>query len=1266
MGKQITTDFDVTGMSCSACQAAVERAVQKCGVDDVSVNLLSARMKVTYDDEKVTPATIMAAVEDAGYHAATHNAANINAELSKEEESKRMRIRYSVILLIPLMLVAMLPMAHIDALHDFFHSTFWLLVSPLAQFILAMIILVINRAYFTNGFRSLIQRHPNMDSLVATGSGISLIYSLYTTGVIYVATFAGDTGVAASGLHNLYYDSAAMIVSLITIGKYLEARAKRHTSDAISDLMALAPETAYRVQGDQVVPIQTSEVVLGDILEVRPGGRVPVDGEIVSGASSIDESAFSGESIPVEKGIGDMVSAGTINTTGAFRFRATAIGADTALSQIVALVENANATKAPIARAADKVAAIFVPTILSIALITFLVWLFVIGEPFTFAIRMGISVIVISCPCALGLATPVAIMVGSGRGAKKGILFKDATALERMHQVDTIVFDKTGTVTEGHPSLTDIVPLHDENTEDLLRLTASLEAMSEHPLAQAITNAAAEKGLELTEVTEFQSIGGRGIEATIDGRTYYAGNIRLLNDMNIDTANAEEIAIRLAKEGKTPLYLADKEHILGILACADKIKEDTPMGIRVLHQMGKKLIMLTGDHKATAEAVASQIGVDEVISEVLPAQKEQVVADLMSQGKVVAMVGDGVNDAPALARADIGIAIGAGTDIAIESGDVILTSSQISDIAYADELSGATIRNIHQNLFWAFFYNALCIPLAAGVFYYSLHITLNPMIAAACMSMSSLFVVTNALRLRTWKPKFAPEHEESAVVVPEVDLSQAKYTATVGIDGMSCNHCKMSVEKGLGALNGILSVEVSLEDKNAAIRATVDPSTLPIEATLKDLGFTFTGINVETNAVATPPYTGTVRIDGMSCNHCKMSVEKNLGALEGMLSVEVNLDEKNASIAASVDPATLPIEATLKDIGFTFVGLESQCNIPAESAPAVPQTPYTAIVHVEGMSCNHCKMSVEKNLGKLDGVAAVEVSLEDKIATVQATVDPGTLPIEATLKDIGFTFAGIETTFNAPAPAEDTPACAVAQAPYSAVIRIDGMSCNHCKMSVEKALNGLDGITSAEVNLDEKNASITATVDPATLPIEATLTDIGFTFVGIDSQCNAPAADADSQTIIVKIDGMSCNHCKMSVEKGLGALEGITGVEVNLDEKKAVVVTTVDPTTLPIEETLKNLGFTFVGMERLCGCPITKPAAEDTYQAIVKIDGMSCNHCKMSVEKGLGALEGITAVEVSLDDKNAAITATVDPTTLPIEETLKNLGFTFVGIESQK
>ena len=924
LGNETTTDFDVTGMSCSACQSAVERAVRKCGACDVSVNLLNGRMKVTHDDS-VTDAAIMAAVEEAGYHASKHSAVNPNAIFSKEEDARRLRIRSSVILLVPLMIIAMLPMAPLSP-YNLVHSEFWLITSPAVQLILASVILWINRAYFINGFTAIMNRSPNMDTLVAIGSAISLIYSFYTTGTIYGALAAGSREHAIVGLHQLYFDSAAMIVTLITVGKYLEARAKHHTSDAISELLALAPQTAYRVDGDTVTPVATSTLCVNDIVEIRPGGRIPVDGIIVSGSSSIDESAFTGESIPVEKSFGDTVTTGTINTTGAFRFRVTAVGADTALAKIVELVENANATKAPIARTADKVAAVFVPTILTIAIITFIAWM-AIGENSVFAIKMAISVIVISCPCALGLATPVAIMVGSGQGAKKGILFKDAAALERLHQIDTFVFDKTGTITEGRPALTDVIPFQGQDKAELLRIAASLEASSEHPLAQAITDAAHANHLVLYPVSDFRAMSGRGISGVISGHTYYAGSQHLMAELGLDLRGADKKAHQLAQEGNTPLYIADEHCVLGLLTCADRIKQQTPRAIQTLRQMDKKLILLSGDHQTTAEAVANRIGVDDVIAEVLPTEKEAVIADLMQKGNVVAMVGDGINDSPALARADVGIAIGAGTDIAIESADVILTSSELTDIAYAYELSGATIKNIHQNLFWAFFYNILCIPLAAGVFYPAFGISLNPMIAAACMSLSSLFVVTNALRLHAWKPTLTQALIHSNDITPAQQPATPLETApslqqcTVCIDGMSCNHCKMSVEKGLGALDGVTDVTVSLADKTATVTATTDIHALPLEQTINDLGFTYQGIQDDTERMTTMN-KATVHIEGMACNHCKMSVEKGLGALDGVTDVAVSLEDKTATVTATTDINTLPIAQTVTELGFEFKGID--------------------------------------------------------------------------------------------------------------------------------------------------------------------------------------------------------------------------------------------------------------------------------------------------------------------------------------------------------
>lgn len=911
-------DLDVSGMSCSACQAAVERAAKKAGGQDVNVNLLAGRLQLSLD-ENVSEADIIQAVEEAGYRARPHNTKNHQSELEREEQNRKHRIVVSAVLLVPLMLIAMLPM--VGAIpHSFLASTGWLIFSPLAQCALALVVLYVNRAYFIGGSKAMMALRPNMDTLVALGAGISFIYSVITTILLYLSLFRGAE--AVHYLHQLYYDSAAMIVALITIGKYLEARAKRHTTDAMKELASLTPETAYLVQDGVVRAIRTEDVRLGDIIEVRPGGRVAVDGVVVSGASSVDESTFTGESIPVAKSVGDSVSAGTTNTTGSFRFRATKIGADTALAQVAALVEKASSSKAPIARTADKVAAVFVPAILAIALLTFALWLLFGAEPI-FAMKMAISVIVISCPCALGLATPVAIMVASGRGAKHGVLFKDATALETLHKVDTLVLDKTGTITEGHPTLTDVVPFQGQREMDLLSLAASLEAHSEHPLALAILDAAQSNDIPTHEIDHFEAIAGHGITALYKGKRYYAGNLSLMVERDMDVRGAQDKAHQLAKAGKTPLFVADEEKLLGLLACADPIKNSTKSAIQLLHKMNMRIVMLTGDNATTANAVAQQIGVDDVIAEVRPAQKDAAIVVLQEEGNTVAMVGDGVNDAPALTRADVGIAIGAGTDVAIESADIILTSSQLTDIAFAYDLSKATIKNIHQNLFWAFFYNALCIPLAAGVFYPAFGLSLNPMVAAGCMSLSSIFVVTNALRLRGFKPtisqalesfKQPAAQEEAASEVPSTDY-------TLSIEGMMCDHCKKSVTKALLALEGVTHVSVSLEDHTATLSTTQDPRTLPLEATITELGFTYKGIlnNPRRN---TNMNKATVSIEGMMCPHCKMSVEKGLGALEGVESVTVSLEDKCAVIETTVAPETLPIEATLTELGFTYKGLE--------------------------------------------------------------------------------------------------------------------------------------------------------------------------------------------------------------------------------------------------------------------------------------------------------------------------------------------------------
>lgn len=855
--------FKITGMTCAACQANVEKAVQRLdGVDAVAVNLLAGTMEVDYRDP-ASPEAIIQAVDQAGYAASPADrqavlTENPSAAQHQEAASIKRRIILSLVLLIPLMTVSMGPMAGLP-LPD------WLIGEAAAlryaglQLLLTFPVLVINRKFFINGFKGLRHLAPNMDSLVAMGASAAFLYGLFAMWRISQGYATGDLALVTSYRHQLYFESAAMIVTLISVGKYLEARSKGRTTDAITGLMDLAPEEALLVDpaSGQVRTVPTAQVQVGDILEVRPGGRIPVDGRVHSGRSAVDESALTGEPLPVEKGPGDDLTGATINTTGALRMEVTRIGADTTLAHIVALVADANAGKAPIARLADRVSAIFVPAVMVIALVTAAVWL-LLGYGAEFALSTAVSVLVISCPCALGLATPVAIMVGTGKGARMGILFKSAEALENLHYTTTVVMDKTGTITEGRPELTDVIPFQGQGQALLLRQAYALEAASEHPVAKAIVEAA--DRLALTDLTaqDFMSHSGQGVSARVAGEKIYAGNRSLMDDLRVDCRGADKKAENLAKEGKTPLYLANESRLLGMLAVQDAVKPSSAQAVAALHDLGVKAMMLTGDTRLTADAIARETGIDQVIAEVLPQDKDKAIQALQDKQERVAMVGDGINDAPALARADTGLAIGAGTDIAIESADVVLMRSDLLDIARAFELSAATLRTIKQNLFWAFFYNILCIPIAAGLLYIPLGIHLNPMFAAAAMSLSSIFVVTNGLRLRTFTGSYpvTPALEEGAPVPSptasaggsdpapapssEGDDSMKK---VIGIDGMHCAHCQAAAGKALESLDGVRKVKVNLEKKEAVISYDGDVKDEDIKKVISDAGYTVTGIS---------------------------------------------------------------------------------------------------------------------------------------------------------------------------------------------------------------------------------------------------------------------------------------------------------------------------------------------------------------------------------------------------------------------------------------
>lgn len=752
--------FDVIGMSCSSCSAHVEKNVSKIdGVSSVNVNLLSNNMVVEYDDGIISADDIIKVVVDSGYDArlsAEEKSQSVEegskqSTIDKEISNMKMRLIVSFIFLIPLMYISMGHMLNLP-IPSFLVGTQNAVSFAFMQFLLSIPIIIVNRNYYIGGFKSLFRGAPNMDSLIAIGSGAALAYGIFAIFRIGYGLGIGDIGIVNSYSSDLYFESAAMILALITLGKFLETRSKGKTSEAITKLMDLSPKTAIVERDGQEVEISVEDVVIGDIVVVRPGQNIPVDGIIVDGQSSVDQSTLTGESIPVEKNIGDRVITATVNKTGFFKFRAEKVGNDTTLSQIIKLVEEASSSKAPISKLADRISGVFVPIVISIAVIATIVWL-IIGQPFEFALSIGIAVLVISCPCALGLATPVAIMVGTGQGAVNGILIKSAESLEITHLVDTVVLDKTGTITQGEPVVTDIIPTDGITKDELLRIAGSIEKPSEHPLADSVVKKVAEVGIEVGEVQGFEAISGKGVVGSIDGKKHISGNLAMMKENGIDISALESDADTLAENGKTPLYFASDEKLLGIIAVADVVKPTSAEAIKELKNIGVDVVMLTGDNAKTAEAIRRQLDIDRVVAEVLPQDKESEIRSIQDQGKKVAMVGDGINDAPALARADVGIAIGAGTDIAIESADIVLMKSDLQDVVTAIELSNATIRNIKQNLFWAFFYNTLGIPLAAGVFYSLLGWKLNPMFAAAAMSLSSVFVVTNALRLKLFKPR---------------------------------------------------------------------------------------------------------------------------------------------------------------------------------------------------------------------------------------------------------------------------------------------------------------------------------------------------------------------------------------------------------------------------------------------------------------------------------------------------------------------------------
>ena len=843
--------YDVTGMTCASCVRHVEDAVKKQpGTKNVVVNLLTNSMVVEYDEQKLNPALIEKAVDQAGYGASLHQdeintpAANKKtvslAQQSYQQTKKRLFL--SLIIAVFLLYLAMGKMLHLP-LPLFFTGQKNLLIWALTQMLLALILIVINKNYFISGFKSLFHLAPNMDALVAIGAGTAFLYSLFSLYRLAFGFGHQQASLISQYGGNLYFDSTGMILTLITLGKTLEAKAKGQTTTALDKLLDLAPKTARILKGNQEITVPLAELKQGDLMLVKTGESLPADGIVMSGTASLDESSLTGESLPLTKHQGDSVFSATIVKSGYLTVKATRVGQETTLSQIIKLVDDANSSKAPIASLADKISAIFVPAVIGLALLTFIVWL-ILGASFSFALSSAISVLVISCPCALGLATPTAIMVGTGKGASLGILFKSAESLQKTHEVQSIILDKTGTITKGQPQVTDVLV----SSPDLLTIAFSLEKLSEHPLAKALTAFAQKQKVTPKPVTEFNQLTGLGLSGKINGRLYFSGNQKLMQQQQI-TIPAEIDIDQFSQAGKTPLFFASEQSFLGVICVADVIKEDSPKAISQFKSLGIEPIMLTGDNQKTAQAIAQKVGITNVMADVLPQDKANMVKKLQAQGKKVAMVGDGINDAPALAQADVGIAIGAGTDVAIDSSDLVLMHSRLSDVTTALELSRATIKNIKENLFWAFFYNVIGIPVAAGLLYPTLGLKLSPMLGALAMSFSSVFVVFNALRLRFFKPSLRTASVEKTMDSADADVIIKNIKSptikgdnlmkkTFSVEGMSCDNCVKHVTNALLSVDGVKDAVVSLQDNKAQVEMEASVSKDALQKAVADAGYT--------------------------------------------------------------------------------------------------------------------------------------------------------------------------------------------------------------------------------------------------------------------------------------------------------------------------------------------------------------------------------------------------------------------------------------------
>ncbi len=852
--------FDIEGMTCAACSTAVEKAVAKVdGVKEVNVSLLTNSMEVVTEDG-LNSSQIISAIEKAGYGGKKKNKKeetreNPNQIIDDEIKSLKHRLKVSIPLMVVLMYVAMGHMINLPY-PSLLEGDSGALIYAFSQFLLALPVLYVNRRYFQSGFKALGHRNPNMDSLVALGSMAAVIYGLVAIFMIGYGLGYGRLDIVEKYRHDIYFESAAMILTLITFGKFLEARSKKKTTEALDKLIDLQPDKVRVIREDQEELIDLEDLLEGDLVKIIPGERIAVDGIIVEGRSSVDQQAITGESLPVEVSKGDKVISGSLNKNGSFIFKATQVGSDTTLSKIIELMEEASSSKAPISQMADKVAAVFVPVVIGLSILSFAYWMMK-GQGFEFAFSIAIGVLVISCPCALGLATPVAMMVATGKAAENGILIKSAEALERLHEVDLIVFDKTGTITEGNPVVTDIITINGFDKEKLIGLAGSLESSSQQPLADAVMKKFKEYQLNLEKVVDFESFTGMGISGYIDGKKYFIGNDKLMERQKIDFRETDDLTLGYKKEGKTSIYIFDEDKLLGIMAIADVIKNTSRNAIDQIHDMGIKTMMLSGDNKITAKAIAEKVHVDDYRGELMPQDKDKIISELKKDYKTIAMVGDGINDAPALMRADVGIAIADGTDIAIDSADIVLMKSDLQDIVGAIKLSKKTIKNIKENLFWAFFYNVLAIPIAMGFFYTSFNLKLNPMIGSLAMSFSSIFVVTNALRLKRFKndkktdyvrssklqkneESFNYDFEQSNKIKKEEKRQMKK---NIYIDGMTCNHCKMRVEKLLSEVEGITSAEVNLDEKKAVVETSIDLNEEMIKDLIDDAGYEYKSLD---------------------------------------------------------------------------------------------------------------------------------------------------------------------------------------------------------------------------------------------------------------------------------------------------------------------------------------------------------------------------------------------------------------------------------------